>query len=60
MTTLQQWITKKLGNELDAGLASGQAESLGEYEICRKELLELATQSNETPEASQAEVVQSL
>ena len=33
---------------------------MGEYEVCRKEVLELATQSNETLEASQAEVIQSL
>jgi len=50
---LQQWITKKLANELSAGEASGEAGSeLGSYEICRKEITELATQSNETLEAS--------
>jgi len=49
---LQQWITKKLANELDESLASGQAENLGEYEICKKEIVELAAQSNETLEAS--------
>ena len=57
LTMLQQWITKKLANELDESLASGQAENLGEYEICKKEIVELAAQSNETLEASQAQVV---
>ena len=60
LTTLQQWTQKKLGNELEASLASGQAADLGEYEICRKEITELATQPNETLEASQAEIIQSL
>ena len=61
LSTLQQWITKKLANELSEAQASGAAGSdLGEYEICRKEIAELATQSQETLEASQAEVIQSL
>ena len=46
LSTLQQWITKKLANELSEAQASGAAGSdLGEYEICRKEIAELATQS---------------
>ena len=53
-------MTKKLSNELDATIADGSAADLGAFEICRKEITSLATQSNETLEASQAEIVQSL
>lgn len=56
LTALQQWIGKKLGGELDGAVASGEGP-LGEYEVCKKEILSLASQSNETLEASQAEVV---
>jgi len=35
-------MCKKLGNELDASIADGSAADLGEYEVCRKEVLELA------------------
>ena len=59
LSALQQWIGKKLGGELDGAVASGEGP-LGEYEVCKKEILSLASQSNETLEASQAEVVQSL
>ena len=45
-------MTKKLANELEASIASGQAADLGAFEICRKEITGLAAQSNETLEAS--------
>ena len=57
LATLQQWIGKKLANELVGAQLTGQGDDLGEYEICRKEIGSLATQSNETLEASQAEVI---
>lgn len=45
---------------MEANIADGSAANLGDYEVCKKEVLELASQSNETLEASQAEVIQSL
>ncbi len=60
LTTLQQWITKKQANALEAEVAAGSASDLGEYEVCRKEILELASQSAETLEASSAQVIQSI
>ncbi len=60
LATLQQWITKKQANALEADVAAGSAADLGEYEVCRKEIQELASQSAETLEASSAQVIQSI
>lgn len=60
MIALQDWIDKKLTSQLSAGVAAGTDANMAEYEVCRTEIAGLASQTNETLEASLAELVQSI
>ena len=59
LALLQNWITKKVANELPENVAAGTGD-LGEFKEVEKEILKLVPLAKETLEASQAEMLTSI